>query len=68
MTATGTKKQHKCPACGRPAPYGGNPFRPFCSKRCKMIDLSAWLKEDYCISGEWRETGEPVERKEKRGE
>jgi endogenous inhibitor of DNA gyrase (YacG/DUF329 family) len=27
----------------------GNPFRPFCSERCKMIDLGAWATESYRI-------------------
>jgi endogenous inhibitor of DNA gyrase (YacG/DUF329 family) len=43
-------KQHRCPLCGRPIQYEGNPFRPFCTQRCKMIDLGAWLKEDYRIA------------------
>jgi hypothetical protein len=28
---------------------GDNPFRPFCSQRCKLIDLGAWLGQDYRI-------------------
>lgn len=39
----------KCPICGQPVRYEGNPFRPFCSRRCKMIDLGAWLNGDYSI-------------------
>jgi endogenous inhibitor of DNA gyrase (YacG/DUF329 family) len=26
------------------------PFRPFCSERCKMVDLGKWLNEEYKIS------------------
>jgi len=26
-----------------------NPFRPFCSKRCRLIDLGTWLEEGYSI-------------------
>jgi endogenous inhibitor of DNA gyrase (YacG/DUF329 family) len=26
-----------------------NPFRPFCSKRCRLIDLGIWLEEGYSI-------------------
>jgi endogenous inhibitor of DNA gyrase (YacG/DUF329 family) len=33
-----------------------NPWRPFCSERCKMIDLGAWASETYCVPGE---PGEP---------
>jgi len=28
-----------------------NPFRPFCSERCKLIDLGAWAEERYAIPG-----------------
>jgi len=41
-----------CPACGRPAPpRDGNPAWPFCSARCKLLDLGRWLGEDYRIPG-----------------
>ncbi|RUM87404.1 MAG: hypothetical protein DSZ23_05890 [Thermodesulfatator sp.] len=45
-----SKTRKKCPRCGRPVDFSSNPFRPFCSKRCKMADLGAWLKEEYYIS------------------
>ncbi len=39
-----------CPHCGRPALWGpANRFRPFCSERCKLIDLGAWANENYVI-------------------
>jgi len=41
-----------CPVCGSPVDFSMNPYRPFCSKRCKMVDLGAWFKEDYRINGE----------------
>ncbi|MGE8550793.1 MAG: DNA gyrase inhibitor YacG, partial [Acinetobacter calcoaceticus] len=31
-----------CPRCGGPSVWEGNEFRPFCSERCKLIDLGAW--------------------------
>jgi len=41
-----------CPQCGKQAPYSAdNAFRPFCSKRCKLIDLGAWAEERYAIAG-----------------
>jgi endogenous inhibitor of DNA gyrase (YacG/DUF329 family) len=41
-----------CPQCGKPAPYvPENQFRPFCSERCKMIDLGHWAAEDYRVPG-----------------
>jgi hypothetical protein len=37
-----------CPQCGKSAPFSSaNPFRPFCSERCKLIDMGAWANEDY---------------------
>ena len=42
----------KCPICHRPATYEGNPFRPFCSERCKLIDFGAWANEEYSVPSE----------------
>lgn len=37
-----------CPACAGPSVYApSNPYRPFCSARCKNIDLGAWASEDF---------------------
>ena len=41
-----------CPICRRETPWEGNPFRPFCSERCRMIDLGTWAGEGYRIAGE----------------
>lgn len=42
-----------CPTCGKKIPYDkGNPWRPFCCERCKMIDLGHWAAGDYQIQGE----------------
>ncbi|HEV2417614.1 MAG TPA: DNA gyrase inhibitor YacG [Terriglobia bacterium] len=38
-----------CPICKREVGTRNNPFRPFCSERCKMIDLSHWLAGRYRI-------------------
>jgi endogenous inhibitor of DNA gyrase (YacG/DUF329 family) len=40
----------QCPLCKKEARYEGNPDRPFCSERCKLIDLDNWLSERYRIS------------------
>ena len=42
----------RCPQCGRPAlgRDDGNPAFPFCSARCRTIDLGAWLDESYRVS------------------
>jgi endogenous inhibitor of DNA gyrase (YacG/DUF329 family) len=39
-----------CPQCGTPAPFSAaNPYRPFCSERCKLIDLGQWASEAYRV-------------------
>jgi endogenous inhibitor of DNA gyrase (YacG/DUF329 family) len=39
-----------CPRCGSPAAFSPeNKWRPFCSERCKMIDLGQWASEGYRI-------------------
>lgn len=42
----------KCPQCGREVEYEGNEFRPFCSERCKTLDLGAWADEEYTLPAE----------------
>lgn len=40
----------RCPSCGVMHPYRtDNPYRPFCSKGCKAIDLGAWASESYRV-------------------
>ena len=39
----------KCPICQKPVQLN-DPFMPFCSERCKLIDLGAWASEKYVIS------------------
>lgn len=40
----------RCPSCRKPvAPRGANPTFPFCSPRCRMIDLGKWLGEVYRV-------------------
>ncbi len=41
----------KCPTCRQKTEWQNNPYRPFCSERCKMIDLGAWASEEYIIEG-----------------
>jgi len=38
-----------CPICGTPLPEGVKTL-PFCSTRCRMVDLNRWLGGDYRIS------------------
>ena len=40
----------KCPTCRREIAYDSkSPFRPFCSERCRLIDLGAWSQESFRI-------------------
>lgn len=39
----------KCPICKRPVSFG-EPFMPFCSERCKLVDLANWAEEKYVIA------------------
>lgn len=37
-----------CPSCKGDSVYAaGNPYRPFCSARCKNLDFGAWASESY---------------------
>jgi len=39
-----------CPTCNKPVAWvAENRYRPFCSKRCKAIDLGAWAAEEYKV-------------------
>ncbi|MBC7781074.1 MAG: DNA gyrase inhibitor YacG [Proteobacteria bacterium] len=39
-----------CPQCGATVEWRPeNRFRPFCSERCRLIDLGAWATEDYRV-------------------
>lgn len=42
-----------CPQCRTQVEWSeSNAFRPFCSERCKLIDLGAWADESHRIAGE----------------
>jgi len=43
-------KNIKCPTCGRVGDWFSGKYGPFCSKRCKLIDLGKWLGEEHRIS------------------
>lgn len=48
MTSTPTAP---CPQCRKPASLDtANRFRPFCSERCKMLDLGEWFAEKHTIA------------------
>lgn len=43
--------ERRCPICDEPFP-GDADSAPFCSARCRLVDLGKWLKGDYVISRE----------------
>ena len=42
--------QVRCPTCKRRGDWFAAPLGPFCSRRCKLIDLGKWLSEEHAIS------------------
>jgi endogenous inhibitor of DNA gyrase (YacG/DUF329 family) len=52
MATPGPRLRHvRCPACGKPALYAPeNAARPFCSARCRSVDLGAWASESYRVA------------------
>jgi len=63
------KRTLLCPRCHEPAPpKSENAAFPFCSRRCRVIDLGSWLTEEYRVAGSSVEVadenpgGEPKER------
>ncbi len=64
----------RCPICRKATFWKDNPHRPFCSERCKLIDLDNWLSERYRVSTPVAapdrahpEEGSPRDAKEERG-
>ena len=49
-----------CPTCGKQSPWSTeNRYRPFCSERCRQIDLGAWAAEEYRVPQRDDEPPEP---------
>ena len=43
----------ECPTCKAPVSWvASSPERPFCSPRCRLIDLGAWAAEEHVIPGD----------------
>lgn len=51
----------KCPTCKKLIQWDDNPFRPFCSERCHLIDLCAWASGDYRITTSEKQIQENTE-------
>jgi endogenous inhibitor of DNA gyrase (YacG/DUF329 family) len=49
-----------CPNCGKAVEWSDSArWRPFCSERCRLIDLGEWISESHRIAGEPANTDEP---------
>jgi len=48
-------KMIKCPSCKKKFDYYKSESRPFCTERCKMVDLGNWFNEEYQL-----ESREPI--------
>ncbi len=47
-----------CPVCRKETTWNNNIFKPFCSERCKLVDLGKWASEEYRIAGEKKDLPE----------
>ena len=67
MSTDAREKQGHCPRCGKFFTYKSvsqhKPF-PFCSARCREVDLGNWFSNKYVIPGEPVEEDEPKEGQE----
>jgi len=61
-------KKIKCPICGKDVEFSEKekfpPSFPFCSQRCKLIDLGKWLDEEYKLSEPFPEGYTPIDDEE----
>lgn len=58
-TADEPTRIHPCPVCRKPVAWNASsPQRPFCSRRCQLLDLGSWANEDYQIPAEPADTPE----------
>jgi len=53
-----------CPVCKNLTTWEENPYRPFCSERCKLIDLGAWASEKYKVPAKKEEEEDEQEQEE----
>ena len=51
MAAPEPPAEVRCPICGKVAGWTDNADRPFCSERCRLIDLARWADGSYAMPG-----------------
>jgi endogenous inhibitor of DNA gyrase (YacG/DUF329 family) len=44
----------RCPVCRKEAAWRDNPYKPFCSERCRLVDLGKWASGEYRVPGDRR--------------
>jgi uncharacterized protein len=54
----------RCSICDKEFQPEDSPAMPFCSERCRLVDLGRWLDEDYGLAIEREEGDKPIERAE----
>ena len=62
--------KHTCPICKRPTDSEKDAEFPFCSERCRLLDLGAWASERYVVSDsifDEEENIEPEQRAQRKG-
>ncbi len=58
-----TAPRVRCPTCQRELTWSDEfPWRPFCSERCRMVDLGAWFAEERSIAADEPSDSDPTER------
>jgi uncharacterized protein len=48
-------KKITCPTCGKKGDWLAGGFAPFCSHRCRLVDLGKWLGEEHAVTEPLRE-------------
>jgi endogenous inhibitor of DNA gyrase (YacG/DUF329 family) len=48
---TDKKLKVNCPCCKESFEYYSSRYRPFCTERCKLVDMGHWFDESYTITG-----------------
>jgi len=63
-----TNRRVACPICRKTLDWSVNVHRPFCSERCRLIDLGKWASEEYRVAGEKKDLPEGEQEEKKRTE
>ncbi|MEK6693609.1 MAG: DNA gyrase inhibitor YacG [Nitrospirota bacterium] len=56
----------KCPVCHKETVWEENKYRPFCSNRCRLIDLGVWVDGGYRITGDTNNKEKEEQEKSKK--